>query len=41
MIGPVRTCKNCGHKCHCYSPNCEDCVNDVCTNCDCEDKHNE
>ena len=38
MIGPERTCKKCGHDCHCYSPNCENCVNDVCTSCDCKEE---
>jgi hypothetical protein len=36
MIGPKRTCKNCGHDCHCYQPDCDDCVNDVCTKCNCK-----
>lgn len=36
MIGTERYCKTCGHRCHCYQPDCEECVNDVCTQCDCE-----
>ena len=34
--GPERYCKKCGHRCHCYQPDCKECVNDVCTRCDCE-----
>jgi len=30
MQGEVRTCKSCGHSCHCYSPDCETCSCDVC-----------
>ena len=30
-----RTCKKCGHKCHCYQPDCDQCINDVCIRCDC------
>lgn len=41
MQGPKRTCKKCGHNCHCYAPNCKDCVNDVCTSCDCKTKQDE
>ena len=41
MLGPERTCKNCGHKCHCYSPNCQECVNDVCGVCDCKETKQE
>ena len=37
MIGPARECSKCGHKCHCYSPNCPDCINDVCGTCDCKE----
>ena len=37
MISPARKCKKCGHGCHCYKPDCKDCVNDVCTRCDCEE----
>ena len=39
MIGPERVCKNCGHRCHCYSPNCHECVNDVCVTCNCEEEN--
>ena len=28
---------SCGHDCHC-GEECHDCVNDVCQNCDCQDK---
>ena len=35
MIGPERTCKNCNHRCHCYAPDCQTCINDVCIKCDC------
>ena len=39
MIGAKRECKTCGHDCHCYSPDCPKCINDVCTKCNCkEDK---
>ena len=31
-----KKCKNCGHSCHCTEGNCYECVNDVCTNCECE-----
>ena len=37
MQGPERYCIKCGHRCHCYQPTCEECVNDVCTGCDCEE----
>jgi len=30
-------CKKCGHKCHCYKPDCEECANDVCYKCECKD----
>ena len=29
-------CKKCGHDCHC-GVECEECINDVCTICDCEE----
>jgi hypothetical protein len=35
MQGPKRTCKKCGHDCHCYAPDCKECINDVCYKCDC------
>jgi len=35
MQGPERVCATCGHKCHCYQPDCDECVNDVCTECNC------
>ena len=36
MQGTERTCHKCGHRCHCYQPNCEKCINDVCTECNCD-----
>lgn len=36
MIGQERFCKKCGHRCHCYASDCKECVNDVCTSCDCK-----
>jgi len=36
MQGSERYCSKCGHRCHCYQPDCEECVNDVCTRCECE-----
>lgn len=36
MEGKPRKCK-CGHDCHCYQPQCDECVNDVCYECDCKD----
>jgi len=30
MQDNVKTCKSCGHSCHCYSPDCETCGCDVC-----------
>ena len=27
-------CKKCNHDCHCEK-DCEECVNDVCTGCEC------
>jgi len=35
MEAPAKKC-NCGHDCHCGGE-CKDCVNDVCTDCKCED----
>ena len=40
MIGSERECEKCGHPCHCYSPSCPKCVNDVCTQCKCKDVEN-
>jgi hypothetical protein len=37
MISEERTCNKCGHRCHCYAPNCKECVNDVCGTCDCKE----
>ncbi len=28
-------CEKCGHNCHC-DEQCKDCVNDICTGCECE-----
>lgn len=36
MKGEERKCK-CGHKCHCYQPECEECVNEVCYECKCKE----
>ena len=41
MQGTPRKCKKCGHDCHCYAPNCKQCANDVCTQCDCKTKQDE
>jgi hypothetical protein len=30
-------CKKCGHECHCEMM-CDECVNDVCTDCDCKEE---
>lgn len=38
MQGPERTCKRCGHRCHCYDNACPKCVNDVCGFCDCKNE---
>jgi len=35
MEAPAKKC-NCGHDCHCGGE-CKDCVNDVCTDCKCEE----
>ncbi len=35
MINPEAKCKKCGHSCHC-NDECTECINDVCTSCDCE-----
>jgi hypothetical protein len=37
MINDKGTCKSCGHKCHCHSPDCKYCVNDVCIKCNCKE----
>ena len=31
----MEKCKKCGHECHCEEIVCYECVNDVCTSCDC------
>ena len=33
-----KTCKKCGHECHCNKSDCEKCANDVCTECDCDEE---
>jgi len=30
-----KTCKTCGHECHCLGGECPHCINDVCETCDC------
>jgi len=30
MITTTKSCKTCGHSCHCYGPECKDCSCDVC-----------
>jgi hypothetical protein len=36
MNKPEKTCKKCGHTCHCLSADgCPDCINDICDVCDC------
>ncbi len=32
-------CKKCGHDCHCEMM-CDECINDVCTGCDCQEDQN-
>ena len=32
---PERWCKKCKCRCHCYSPECPNCPNDICTACEC------
>ena len=32
-----RKCTKCGHECHCNKKECEQCVNDICTGCNCEE----
>lgn len=34
---PIITCNRCGHACHCEEVDCQECVNDVCTECNCDD----
>ena len=36
-VSEERKCRYCGHKCHCYSTECLECINDVCQKCDCEE----
>ena len=31
-----KTCKSCGHSCHCDDADCKECVNDVCVRCTCQ-----
>lgn len=35
----IKTCKNCGHECHCKSVECSECINDVCVTCVCGEKN--
>ena len=35
-----RKCTKCGHECHC-GKDCENCVNDVCTGCNCDENNRE
>jgi len=35
MQGEKRECSKCGHGCHCYQPECDKCINDVCYSCEC------
>ena len=37
MIGEETICKKCGCRCHCYSPECPNCANDVCQSCGCKE----
>lgn len=30
-------CEKCGHECHCDGE-CQECINDVCTDCGCNDR---
>ena len=30
MLKEEHYCKNCGHRCHCYGPDCEKCYCDTC-----------
>ena len=30
-----KTCRKCGHSCHCWDSECPVWVNDVCETCDC------
>lgn len=39
MQGEQRTCTKCGHDCHCYQPECDECVNDVCYKCNCKSEN--
>ena len=35
-----KRCTKCGHECHC-NKECEQCVNDVCTGCNCQENSRE
>lgn len=37
MQDAERVCKKCEHHCHCDEDTCYECVNDVCTGCDCKE----
>jgi hypothetical protein len=40
MLKEEHYCKNCGHRCHCYGPDCEKCYCDTCQ-CGRINNHNE
>ena len=35
----MKKCSKCDHDCHCDEINCYECVNDVCTECDCQEEN--
>ncbi len=37
LIPNSQKCRKCGHRCHCDDKECERCVNDPCTGCNCEE----
>lgn len=37
----MKKCNTCGHDCHCDKNDCPNCVNDVCTKCNCKTKQEE
>jgi hypothetical protein len=37
-VSEVSHCTYCGHRCHCYSSDCQECINDVCQTCECGNK---
>ena len=38
VVGKERYCTYCGHRCHCYSNGCQECMNDVCQACECKEE---